>query len=159
MNRVISTRNLSADIDTVWALAADVTSVVHWHPKVKSVDLLSPHKVGIGAARRCNFYDGTSVVEEVTQQTEGRALKIVLSEFSLPMKTFEVDIALKSIATGGTQIVFTMNYEMKWGVLGTLMNAMMVRGQMAGLMKDVLDGMEHHLQTGEEVGEHFQFAA
>jgi ribosome-associated toxin RatA of RatAB toxin-antitoxin module len=155
MNTVIATRNVSADPKTVWALISDVTTVVDFHPAVKSVDLLSDSPTGLGASRRCNFYDDTSVVETVTEVEEGRSVTLDLTEFSVPMKRFGASISVTPLAGSGTQVTFTLNYEMKFGVLGQLMNVAMVRGQMNKLMTRVLAGIDHHLTTGELVGEDF----
>ncbi len=155
MNTVTATRNLAAAPPTVWALVSDVRTVADFHPAVASVDLLSEQPTGLGATRRCNFYDGTSVREEVTELVSERSVHFVLSEFAVPMKQFEATISVNPAAGGGTQVTFELSYEMKFGVLGKLMNAAMVRGQMSKLMSRVLAGMAHHLQTGEAVGEDF----
>ncbi|MGH1340178.1 MAG: SRPBCC family protein [Nannocystales bacterium] len=155
MQNVTVTRIVHAEIKTVWDLVADVTRVVNWHPSVHRVDLLSENATGLGAARRCNFYDGTSVRETVTELDEGSRLKVVLSEYSLPMKTFEAEIRLQAMADGNTQVTFSMNYEMKFGIFGKAMNALMVRGQMTKLMSSVLSGLDQHGATGEIIGEDF----
>jgi ribosome-associated toxin RatA of RatAB toxin-antitoxin module len=155
MNTVIATRNVSAAPNTVWELISDVTRVVDFHPAVKSVDLLSDLPTGLGATRRCNFYDGTSVVETVTNVSDGASVSLELSEFSVPMKTFDASIAISPLAGSGTQVTFSLNYEMKFGVLGQLMNVAMVRGQMNKMLTRILAGIDHHLTTGEPIGEDF----
>lgn len=155
MQNVTVTRIVHAQPSAVWDLVADVTRVVKWHPSVRTVDLLSASPTGLGAARRCNFYDGTSVCETVTGLEEGSRVKVALSEYSLPMKTFEAEIRLKPTDDGNTQVTFSMDYEMKFGVFGKAMNALMVRGQMTKLMSTVLSGLDHHGATGEPIGEDF----
>ncbi len=159
MQTVTVTRIVHAPHSTVWALVADVTSIVKWHPSVASVDLLSPEPTGVGAARRCNFHDGTSVREDVTELVEGERLRLVLTEFKLPMKRFEVDVALTPASNGTTQVTFTMNYEIKFGLLGRAMNALVVRGQMNKLIGTVLAGLDHHSATGEFIDHDFVPAA
>ncbi len=158
MNSVTVTRIVRAPLSEVWAEVSDVTTVVDWHPAVRTVDLLSDRPTGLDAARRCNFHDGTSVVERVVAIEEGRRLKLVLSEFSMPIHRFEAEITL-SESSDGTQVTFVLSYEMKYGVLGSLMNALMVKGQMAKLMGSVLGGLDHHVRTGEIVGADFVAAA
>ena len=52
-----------------------------------------------------------------------------------------------------TQVTMTMDYEMKYGPLGWLMNAVMLRPILGKLFASVLVGLDHHLVTGELVGE------
>jgi len=155
MQTVIVTRIVHASQDTVWQLIDDVTKVVDWHPMVASVDLLSDAPTGLGAARRCNFHDGTSVEEKVTERVEGQRIRVALSEFSMPMKRFDAQISLTPASDQTTQVTFEMFYEVKFGVLGKAMNVLMVRGQMSKLLNTVLAGLDHHAATGQLVGEGF----
>ncbi len=159
MQHVTVTRIVHAEPSTVWGLIADVTAVERWHPSVQTVDLLSERATGLGAARRCNFYDGTSVHEVVTEVEDGKRIRLALSEFSLPMKHFEAEIQLSETRDGKTQVTFVADYEMKFGVLGKAMNALMVRGQMNKLLGSVLAGLDHHAATGRHVGKDFAPAA
>ena len=45
----------------------------------------------------------------------------------------------------------TMDYDMKWGPLGWLMNVLMLRPIMGKLLASVLAGLDHHLVTGERI--------
>ncbi len=155
MQHAGATRVLRAPIDTVWPLVADVTAVQRWHPSVKTADLLSPKPTGLGAARRCNFYDGTDVREEVVDLEEGRRVRLRLSEFSVPMKRLEAEVTLSPLGDGQTEATFELSYEMKFGPLGKVMGALMVRRSLVKVANTVLAGLEHHASTGEIVGKDF----
>ncbi len=71
MQQASSTRIIQASPARVWEIIADVTSIERWHPSVASADLLSDRRTGIGAARRCNFHDGTHVREDVIAEEAG----------------------------------------------------------------------------------------
>ncbi len=159
MNTVTITRNVSADLDTTWAQIADVTAVERWHPAVKTADLLSASATGLGASRRCNFYDGTSVVETVVELRDGESVRLELTEFSMPIKAFEAAISVRPVSDQVTQVTFELDYEMKFGLLGSLMNALVVKGQMSQMINRVLAGLDHHVSTGELIGEDFRAAA
>ena len=73
MSIISATRTIQSDSASVWAAVADIGGVHRWHPKVRQSPLLSEANEGLGAKRRCDFYDGTSVVEEVTDWVEGDA--------------------------------------------------------------------------------------
>ena len=77
------TRIINGSRDQVWDLLTDLTTVIEWHLEVKSVDLLSSNKKGVGATRVSNFYDGTSVKETITA-VDGKHMTLELSDYSFP---------------------------------------------------------------------------
>jgi ribosome-associated toxin RatA of RatAB toxin-antitoxin module len=152
MSQLPVTAIVRAPIDTVWNMVADVGTVADWHPAVQQAPVLSPNRIGLGAKRRCEFYDGTSVVEEVVRLDEGRSLTVALSDFSMPLSRAEATIGLEPDGPERTKVTFTMDYDMKYGPAGWLMNATMLRPMMGKLLARVLAGLDHHLVTGENVG-------
>jgi len=147
-----STRRINAAPERVWAIVSDVTTIHLWHPSVASADLLSERPTGMHAARRCNFRDGTNVREDVVEVDEGRRVRLALSEFSMPMKSLAAEFSVATAADGTSEVTFTIDFEVKYGVLGQLMGALMVRGQLEKLTAKVLGGLDHYLQTGENLG-------
>ena len=56
-------KRLGLPAEDVWCNFADFSGVAHFHPYVETADQLSEQNEGVGARRKCNFYDGNSVVE------------------------------------------------------------------------------------------------
>jgi uncharacterized protein YndB with AHSA1/START domain len=96
------TRIINGSHDQVWELLTDLTTVNEWHPEVKSVDLLSSHKKGIGATRLCHFYDGTSVKETVSA-VDDKFMVLDMSDYSVPMKDYFAEIAAKPLDSNKTE--------------------------------------------------------
>lgn len=155
MQHAIATRIVNAPPAKVWTLVGDVTKIERWHPSVATADLLSDKPTGLHAARRCNFYDGTSVREEVVELDEGRRVRLRLSEFSVPMKRLEAEITLTPTADGKTEASFGLFYVVKWGILGKLMGATVMRRELGKMAAKLLAGLSHHVTTGETVGKDF----
>ncbi len=155
MQNVKATRTINATPATLWPLIADVTTIDRWSAAVATVDLLSDEPTGMGAARRCNFYDGTSVREDIVELEQEKVVRLKLSEFSAPMKRLEAEISLRPVADGQTEVGFEMFYVVKWGLLGRLMGATLVRRMMRKVASGSLAGLEHHVNTGETVGKDF----
>lgn len=155
MQHAKATRIIHAAPDKLWPLIADVTAIDRWSNAVATVDLLSDEPTGVGATRRCNFYDETSVREEVVGLEEGSRVHLRLSEFSVPMKRLEAEISLRPVGDGDTEASFEMSYEVKFGVLGKLMGATVVRRMMSKVAGTSLAGLDHHATTGEDVGKGF----
>ena len=159
MQQASAIRTVHASPAEVWAIVSDVSSVVRWHPSVATADLLSASATGMGATRRCNFYDGSSVREEVCELEEGGRVRLRLSEYSAPMKKLEAEFRLAPGADGQTEVTFELFYEVKWGLVGQLMGATMVKKELTGVATKVLAGLGHHVATGELVGQDFKPAA
>ncbi|MCP4303977.1 MAG: SRPBCC family protein [bacterium] len=150
-----ATRTVNANPAEVWALVGNVSTVDGWHPDVASAELLSPKATGIGATRRCFFYDGTSVREDVVELDEGTRVRIRLSEFEMPMNRMEAEFTLVPSGQDQTQVTFTVFYEMKMSFLGRMMGTTVVRRRLATMASRVLAGLDHYLATGETIGENF----
>lgn len=159
MQSASATRIIHASPDVVWELVRDVTTIERWHPSVASVDLLSPQATGLHAARRCNFVDGTSVREEVFELEEGQRVRLSLSEFSMPMQKLEAEIRLVPAEGGRTQATFEIFFEPKFGILGKALGALAIRRKLASVCARILAGLDHHLSTGELVGDDFVASA
>lgn len=156
MQQAHSTRLIEASPEALWALLSDVTTVARYHPAVQSAELLSPNKTGLGATRRCHFYDGTDVREEVIDLEEGRRLRLGLSEFSLPMKRLEAETTIIPTSDGKSQVTFTIAFEVEYGLLGKLLGGTVVRRQLAQVTARFLAGIDYHLTTGQLVDQSAQ---
>ncbi len=155
MQTVSASRRIDVNAQTLWPLIADVRQIAHWHFNIARVDLLSSQPTGMGAARRCNFHDGSSVREDVVALEEGRLVQMQLSEYSVPMKHLELELALRPISTSATEAMLTLRYVVKYGPLGWLLGATAVRKQLRGVAAKLLAGLDHHASTGQDVGKDF----
>ena len=152
MTKATLTRTIPVDSATIWAALADFQGVHKFHPIVDTVDQLTAHDRGLGAGRRCNFYDGTSVVEKVTDIEDGRRVTVELSEFSMPLKSATASMVVTPRGVGSTDVTIEMDFIVKGGPLGAIMGAIMMRPMMKKMFGKVLAGLEHHVSTGEWVG-------
>lgn len=153
MIKVEKTVLIKAGISQVWDLVSDMGGVYKYHPLVKKSPVLSENSAGIGATRRCEFYDGSSVVEEITALKEGKELTVTLSKFSMPFKSATAIMSLKKAGDKSTFVTLQMSYDMKYGVLGTILAYLMIQPVMKITFVKVLKGLNDHLTTGKLIGE------
>jgi len=152
MSQLSNTTTVRAPISRVWKTIADVGTIAEWHPGVERSPVLSAQLTGLGAARRVELYDGTSAVEEVTSLDEGRSLTVTMSEFEMPLSRGAATFEVEADGDDRTLVTMTMDYEMKYGPFGWLMNVVVLRPVMGKLLASVLSGLDHHLVTGEHIG-------
>jgi carbon monoxide dehydrogenase subunit G len=143
-------RSVKIPQEKVWALLADLSTVIDYHPSVKNVDILSSKATGIGATRRCTFFDGTSITEEVIQAGDDHVI-LKMKDYSAPMKDFTVKCSALRVSDTETEIIYIADYTVKFGPLGYLMNWMMIQSMMRKMFTTVLEGIEYHLTTGQQV--------
>lgn len=155
MNRIISKRVIKADIDKIWPLIEDITLIDTWHPGVETTDQLSDNAIGMGAVRRCNFYNGNQAVEEVIALDKNYRIQINIREFKAPMKHFISTWQLTKMSDGATQVSITTEYQMKFGVIGKIMDHLMIKPKMPKLIDRVLAGLDHHVMSGKRINQDF----
>ena len=139
-------KRLGLSAEDVWTHFADFSGVARFHPFVETADQLSEQNEGVGARRKCNFYDGNSVVEKIIEWEQGRRMNVELSEMSMPMKRATVEFIVVPHGDHESDIAITMNFTPKFGLVGAMMGAMMMK------LTQVLSGLEHHVRTGETIG-------
>ena len=146
-------RRISLPAREVWRHLADFSGVARYHPFVETADQLSENNDGVGARRKCNFYDGNSVVERVIEWEQGRRQRIELSEISMPMKRAVAEFNLVQRGERETEVTMSMNFTPKFGPMGALMGVMMMKPMMRKMFGGILQGLEHHARTGEIIGQ------
>jgi uncharacterized protein YndB with AHSA1/START domain len=153
-------RVVSQPIARVWDALSDFGGIADFHPAVERSPLKegSPER-GVGATRTCHFYDGNSVEETVLESINEKVLVVEITKGSMPLARAVATIELASTADDRTQVDFTMDYTPKWGPVGALMDAMMMRKQFTALLTRVLGALDVHLDTGEAIGPDFALAA
>jgi len=146
------TKRLSLPAEEVWRHLGDFSGIARIHASVESADLLSENNEGVGASRKCHFYDGNSVVERVLEWESGRRMKIGLSEMSMPLKRAEAEIIVTPRGDNETELSITMFFIPKFGPLGALMGALMMKPMLRKMLVQLIRGLEYHARTGEIVG-------
>jgi len=137
----------------IWQVLQDFSSVEKFATTIKSSPVISEVKSGVGAKRLCTFNDGSSLVEEIIEFQEGKGFKIVLSEYSLPLKSMQAEMWVKEIDANNSEISMSADFVVKGGPLGWLMGHLIMRPVMKGVFKKLMSGLAFHCVTGELIGE------
>jgi len=151
MSIVNKTVVVNGSLDAVWEQVNKVGNVENWHPMVKQAPVLTANDCGIGATRRCEFHDGTSVVEKVTASKEREMVELELSDFSMPLSRAIGTIRLKELGPERIEVSLTMDYDVKYGPIGWLMDAAMMKPMMGRMLGQVLSGLDQFIVTGDVI--------
>jgi len=153
MSQINVERTINTDSNRVWAAIEDFGAIHRFHPGVQTSPIINGIRSGLGAQRTCHFYDGGQATEEVVFVDEGKSLTVSVLEGPLPFHDVEVVFAVTPVSSGCTNISISMDYRPKFGPLGSAMNKIILRRKVSGFLKQVLDGLATHLQTGVLIGQ------
>ena len=146
MSTVTSTATVNASLDASWEAISNVGNVERWHPEVKRSPVLTPEPTGMGAQRRCDFYDGTSVVETVTALKDREMVQVELSEFPMPFDRASIVLRLKELGPKQVEINLEFDFDVNDGL-----DAESMKPTMTQMFAHILGGLDQHLVTGERV--------
>ena len=129
---------INAPVDKIWSILATPDLLEQYDPTIKSSTLVSAEKTGPGAKRKINMLDGKNWFEEkITEYEPVNNLTYQLTACSFPIKSLKHSYHFEKL---GNQIKVkqTMYYEVKFGLIGKLMDKLMIRKQFDSGIKKVL---------------------
>ena len=112
--------------EAVWKVLEQFGSVDQWAPGMHSSSLSGEQTSGVGTRRVMRHRWGFRIEEEVTRWADGQGMSFVLTKAPFPMKNVHETWDIEE-QNGVTRIVTTVTYEMGMGVLGVLLDQLLVR--------------------------------
>lgn len=138
---------IEAPIDAVWqAIAGDLTAVQHYNRMVSSARLVTGQGEGVGAMRRCELRPKGFVEERVWEWTPARAIGLEVAASEWPI----VFMKWRTVLTGdgkATLVSQEMNYGLKFGPLGALMDILVMRRKLDRGIRDVFANLKRYVET------------
>lgn len=132
--------------ERVWEILADIGTIAEWNPGVLASHLTGEQREGVGAARYCDLGRGNYLDEEIVAWEPGRVLTFRIVGTNLPFKS--ADIRFR-IVDGGSDTVVTVSpiYELKYGLLGRVLDRVFVRRVYARGMETLLAGLKRQAEV------------
>lgn len=137
---------IEAPVEAVWeAIAGDLTAVQHYNQMVSSARFVTDHRQGVGAMRRCELKPKGFVQERVWDWIPNRAigLEVAASEWPLVFMKWRTELENDG---GATLVRQEMNYKLKFGPLGALMDALMMRRKLDGGIREVFENLKRYVE-------------
>ncbi|PCJ82565.1 MAG: hypothetical protein COA49_00425 [Bacteroidetes bacterium] len=144
---------IDASKQKVWQIVSDLGGIYRYNPGVSKSYYTTDITDGIDAARICELQPTGKIMETVTHWNEGEgfSLRVDPIEKAPPVKNFSGKFQLKEITGIRTQITVTINYDMKLGAIGLLLNNLIIQAKMEEGIKDLLEGLKVFSETGIEI--------
>ncbi|NVK48982.1 MAG: SRPBCC family protein [Cyclobacteriaceae bacterium] len=141
MNSLYNEIEISAPIDKIWDALAVVDKLDSYDPTIKKSLATTINKSGIGAARKVEMLDGKNWFEEsCTTYEKNKALTYTLTACSFPVHKLYHEYSFEQVGDK-VRVTQKMNIQMKYGLLGKLMFAMLRPKWNSGI-KEFLGGLK-----------------
>ena len=141
--------DIQAPIEEVWSVLADVGSISLWN--TGNVDSFNTSDVtrGVGATRHCDLGGKNYLAEEVVDWEHCERLTMRITGTNLPFKRADIHFELTG-NNGTTNVIVSPDYELKYGVLGRVMDRLHVRGTYVKGMNNLLLGLKNYVEDRSE---------
>lgn len=145
-------RTIDVPIDRAWEIISDFSNVHKIHPLVKTVNQHTRNDRGLGATRTCNLYDGNKAVERIEEWNEANHSYVVtVLDSTLPMKSIDIKLKALKVSKSKSKLVAEMKMHAKYGLLGKIMEHLVIKKQLGGAVGNLFAGVEEYNKTGKEI--------
>ncbi len=142
---------INAPIEQVWDVVRDFGNINAFNPNLTNSYSTSENNEGLGATRHCDLLPMGSIEERVIdwQDGVGYTIEIFDGEKQPPYKNAQGTFHLRGDGNQ-TIVTFSLQYEMKLGPIGALMNRVMLRSQFDKAALNIAQGLKHYIEVGEK---------
>ena len=141
---------IDASPETVWTVLANLELQEKYDPGEVRSQVISKERTGIGAIRQCDLKPRGWLRERVIEWKPNEALGFELTECTLPVKKLMYSYTLRPDGNG-TLVTQRMEYMLKFGPIGKLMNILMVRKKWDKGIKGFFAGLKQYVENNERL--------
>ncbi len=131
--------------EQVWALLSDLEAVQRYNPTVRSATVQGARRTGVGAERTCELVPKGRVVERVTHWEDGRAVGLEVAESDWPIHFMRWITRLEPTGAS-TRITQSLEYEVKFGPLGWLLDNLVMKRKLISTLDAVFASLVKHAE-------------
>lgn len=142
MGKLVNDITINAPIDKIWSILTDLELLDKTDPTVKKAILISKNKTGLEAKRKVLMQDGKNWFDEkITVFKPNEELVYQLTDCSFPIKGLKHTYSFQKIGNQ-TKVQQEMEYTVKFGIIGVLMDKMMIGKQFNSGINKFLTGLK-----------------
>ncbi len=149
MGSFVTSVRIEAPKERVWEVLSDLGAIYKWNPGIAHSYTTSEVATGENAMRQCELPGGGFLRERAFNWSEGEGFTIDIYETSLPLKESFVDF--RATPEGEATVVkLKMDYKLKFGPVGVLLDAAFAGRQARNGMAERLSGLKDYVETGKQ---------
>ncbi len=148
MTRIAHDVRIDAPTERVWAAIADLGAIDKFHPGVRKSYYTSELREGVGASRHCDLLPFGSVEERAIAWKNGESLTLEIfdGERTPPFQTASAIMSVERDGDG-TIARLALEYRLRYGVLGALLDRLLIRARFEKMVPAVLAGLKRFTET------------
>lgn len=147
MGKIYNEISINADVEKIWSILANSAVLDQYDPTVKKSTLISIEKTGMGAKRKVDMLDGKNWFEEkITEFEPNKKLTYQLTNCSFPIEGLTHSYNFEK-AGNQTKVKQEMIYKVKFGMLGKILDSLMIRKQSDAGVKKFFDGLKKYAEN------------
>lgn len=147
MGSFLVNTEINAPVEQVWDALSAIGDIYQWNPGVQASHTTSAQAEGIGATRFCDLGGSNYLDEEVVAWQPNEKLTMRIVGTNLPFATADIRFTLQAGADG-TTVAVSPQYQLKYGLLGNLLDILYVRRSYRRGMEALLAGLKRFVETG-----------
>lgn len=138
---------VNATVEKIWEALSNIELLDKYDPTVKQSTALSENKSGIGAKRKVLMLDGKNWFDEkVIVFKPNEALTYQLTDCSFPIAGLKHSYSFEKVGNQ-TKVKQVMEYTVKFGLLGKLLDSLMIHKQSDTGIKKFFAGLKSYAET------------
>lgn len=146
MSKLINDITINAPIEKIWSILTDLELLEKTDPTVKKASLISDNKTGLNAKRKVLIKDGKNWFDEkITVFKPNEELVYQLTDCSFPIKSLKHTYNFQ-VNGNYTKVLQVMEYTVKFGILGLLMDKMIIGKQFNSGINKFLTGLKDYAE-------------
>ena len=144
MTKLQNERTIKATREKLWSILSNLEELDKYDPTVSRSVSLSAGASGLGASRKVDMKDGKNwFKEKITIWNPIQALSYQLTDCSFPVSGLSHSYTFEQ-TTDGVKVKQIMEYTVKFGWLGRLMDTLMIRQQTQAGIDKFFDGLKKY---------------
>jgi ribosome-associated toxin RatA of RatAB toxin-antitoxin module len=137
---------INAPMEKIWEALSEIENLDKYDPTVMKSTAISQSTNGVGAKRKVNMKDGKNWFEEqCTIWKRNEELAYELTACSFPVHQLRHSYTFEG-KDGKVKVKQVMQYTVKYGWLGKLLDALMMRRQSDSGIKKFLAGLKYYTE-------------
>lgn len=146
MGKLVNNITINASVDKIWDILTDLELLDKTDPTVKKATLISENKTGIDAKRKVLMQDGKNWFDEkITVFKPNEELVYQLTDCSFPIKGLKHTYRFQK-SGNQTNVQQVMEYTVKFGFMGVLMDKIMIGKQFNSGINKFLNGLKSYAE-------------
>ena len=132
---------INASPGQVWSTLADIGAIARWNPGVKHSEQTTVGDVGHGSCRRCDLGGKNYLAEEVVMFEPVSRITFRIVDTNLPFRSADIHFRIEPSGDAALVTVSPV-YELKYGILGRILDSLVVGPMYRKGMRDLLRGLK-----------------